>query len=220
MDVTPDFYRDVSRVACAAARSMGIIAVDEGEQLKQKVLVKLRVSRHKIRSRGSLFALVYRAAAGTRISSRRSGSSYRARLSGYWEIAQRGARGAVGNDGCEQAVAITNFVGNLDPRTAHAIRRRFVDDQSYAAIGLALRLSNCTAHNLVQRGLAQLKIMLSHALAEEDCDAPVSRRSAATRRKKLRRRILATAQKPAIQTGITARPAVDARKERGQPCPA
>lgn len=162
MEVTLELYCEISRVVRVAARRMGKISDDDSEDLTQDVLLKLWMGRDRIRSPKSLLALVYRIAETTWISSCRSRSSYIARLARYREMAQREALRADGQAArYEEFAELENLLTNLDARTADAVRRHFCDGQSYAAIGAALSVSNCTAHNLVQRGLLKLRAMLA-----------------------------------------------------------
>lgn len=218
MQMTPELYRQISRVVCTAARKMGRLTDDDAEDLTQDVLLKLWKARGRIRLPKSLNAFVYRVAITTRISSCRSRSSYQARLSRFWEMTQRDRRIAVTDDECEEPPALWRHVDALDPRTADVIRRHFRDGQSYAEIGQAIGVSNCTAHNIVQRGLRQLRARLTteNIVAEDWATRTAGDRKRSSRRKS-RRPPLVIAERRCIPISTAARAEANTLKRRGCP---
>ncbi|HQU45563.1 MAG TPA: sigma-70 family RNA polymerase sigma factor [Pirellulales bacterium] len=218
--MTSDLYREVSRVVCAAARRTGRITVDDAEDLTQTVLLNLWSGRDKIRSPERLLALVYRAARNAWLNSCRSRSNYAACLARYREIVPDVSE-AMGDAHHEELAILWQCVAELDPRIADAIQRHFCDGQSYATIGLALGVSNCTAHKLVHRGLDELKASLAGEIAAEEDRPPQAASEERMRRrpKKSHRQRLAISRKADIHTRTTATPAANSLKRRGLLCP-
>lgn len=220
MEMTAELYRQLSRIAFAAARRLGKVTVDDGEDLTQSVLLKLWNCRDRIRSHESLPALAYRAATTSWLNSCRSQSNYTARLTRYRDTVLLNGESAVETD-CEESAVLWNCVAQLDARIAEAIRRRFCDGQSYAMIGFALGVSKCGAHKLVKRGLSQLKDILTHSnVAYADCTECVAPGCQKRRCKESRRQPLAIVPEAGIQTASGVMQAARSNKERGQSCPA
>jgi RNA polymerase sigma factor (sigma-70 family) len=215
MDITHDAYPQIRRLTCAAARRIGGFDAQDGDDLTQDVILKLWRFRDRIRSAECLSVIAYRTAARTWLNMCRSRSTRRARLSLYREQLL-----AAGESTCEEpddwpAAEIWVRVAELNSRISEAIRRHFIDGESYLLIGRSMGVSKSTVYNLVQDGLRQLRAKLSDA-NEQDEPPRGGRRC----EKDFSRSPLAISARRDIQTSIAAKRAAGPYKERGQSCPA